>query len=199
MMKQIARATVISMLLATSAMATPVYYGDTDAAGFGHADMDTGYYIWNDESDDNSWHIRWTSTHTAPGNLVDWFGSIVFEGGGLVSSSSFLFESRGRYADDFDADFGLFSDEIEWVAATNDRGGVDGIDFRIDDTLDILEFNLGSSLFSDLKEVTSGSGVEGFDIYIGDSLATPDVFIFESRGRTYQSFEVSVPEPNNII
>lgn len=180
------------------AFATPVYTGDTDASNITGSQMNTGYYLWNDDANANNWHIRWTSTNAAPGNIVDWFGSIVFEGGGLVSSSTFLFENGGTYGDQISVDTGLFSDEIEWLAVTNDTGGVDGIDFSIDNSLEILEFNLGSSLFSNLQEFSTGNGTTGSNIFIGDTFATPDVFVFNSRQGVYQSFEVSVAEPTSL-
>lgn len=182
-----------------SAFATPVYTGDTDAANITSADMTTGYYIWNDNSNAQNWHIRWTSTNAVQGNLVEWFGDIKLHGNGLESTATFKFENGGTYGDDLDVDFGRYEDEIEWEAWTNDTGGVDGIDFTIDNSLEILEFNLGSSLFSGLSEFSSPEGTAASNIYIGDSFATPDVFVFKARnGDTYQSFEVSVAEPGTL-
>ncbi|MCG8673121.1 MAG: PEP-CTERM sorting domain-containing protein [Pseudomonadales bacterium] len=181
-----------------SAVATPVYYGDTDATGLTNADITTGYYIWNDESSPNDWHVRWSSTNATSDRIVDWFGSIVIEGTGLESTSTFRFEKRGRYADEIDVNTGLFSDSIEWYAHTNDKGGIDGINFSIDDTVNILEFNLGSSLFDGLDEITSGNGTLGTNIYLGDTFAAPNVFVFDSPAGTYQSFEVDVPEPSAL-
>ena len=76
-------------LAATSvcATATPVYFGDTDAVNITNRQIDTGYYIWNDEDDASSWHIRWSSTNANGGSNVEWFGDIVFEGAIAFSSS----------------------------------------------------------------------------------------------------------------
>lgn len=194
-LKQLITAGLLSAA-SVSAVATPVYYGDTDATNISGGAMDTGYYIWNEVASPRTWHINWTSTNAVPGNLVNWFGSIVLEGGGLESTSTFKFETGGTYGDNINVDPGLFSDEIEWFAYTNDTGGVDGIEFTIDKSLDLLEFNLGSSLFAGLDE--DYSGVAGTNIYLGDGFATPDVFVIDSAAGVYQSFEVHVPEPGTI-
>jgi len=182
------------------AFATPVYNGDTtSSSAITGADMNTGYYIWNDAASAQDWHIRWTSTNAVQGNLVDWFGSIVLEGTGLESASSFKFETGGTYGDDLDVDTGLFQDDIQWEAYTNDTGGIDGIDFTIDDDLQLLEFNLGSSLFDNLiPHSGTTNGVASSNIFIGENFDQPNVFIYDSPIGTYQSFEVNVPEPGTL-
>jgi len=176
------------------AFATPQYNGDTNASSISGADMSTGYYIWNDESDYSNWHIRWSSEGANSGNSVFWFGKIIFEGGGLTSALDFSFEG----ADSFSTTSDFFDDQLTWTSKTNDTGGIDGIDFTISDKLDVMEFNLGSSLFSGLTPHHSDPGVAGTNIFIGDEFATPDVLVFEKNGKTYQSFEVSVPEPGTL-
>lgn len=196
-LKSLALAATLSVA-SVCAFATPQYNGNTTATNITGAQMDTGYYIWNTTNATSNWHIRWTSTNSVSGNLVDWFGSVVLEGNGLVSSSTFQFENGGTHGDQIDVDTGLFTDEIEWIAHTNDTGGVDGIDFIIDSTLNVLEFNLGSSLFANLDEHTSDSGVAGTNIFIGENFDIPNVLVFHSRAGVYQSFEVSVDEPATL-
>ncbi|MFT6905588.1 MAG: hypothetical protein ACJAS1_002245 [Oleiphilaceae bacterium] len=194
-LKPLALAATLSIVSLT-AFATPQYTGNTTATNITSSQMDTGYYIWNTESDTSNWHIRWTSTQAVPNsNRVDWFGSVVLEGNGLVSESTYSFDGSN---DQWLVTSGLFSDQIQWTTITNDTGGIDGIDFEIDSTLEILEFNLGSSLFSNLAQHTYDPGVAGTNIYIGEDFATPDVLVFNSNAGVYQTFEVSVDEPATL-
>jgi len=193
-------------VLATSAVAvtaTPVYTGDTDASGFSDSQLLSGYTIWNDDDNANNWHVRWTSKNEVTGNDVSWFGSVVFHNSLLDSASSYKFETSGQHEDmplnvTIDDPWEFFTDKVQWISLTNDTGGVDGFDFSLSHGTELLEFNLGSSLYAGLDGVQHGNGVQGEQIYLGDSLTNPDVFVFENNGRTYQSFEVSVPEPGTL-
>ncbi len=185
------------------AFATPQYIGDTNASNITGSNMNTGYYIWNDNDNAQNWHIRWTSTNAVPNNDVDWFGSIVFHGGSYETPANpedleFKFEGNDESANIQNNPW--VQDLIGWNAHTNDTGGVDGLDFTVDSDLEILEFNLGSSLFNNLDlNHLDALAEEATNIYIGDGFAKPNVLVFQNNnGDKYQSFEVSVPEPGTL-
>ena len=144
-----------------------------------------------------SWHVRWSSTNEVPGNRVNWFGSIIVDGAGLTDVDPFLFETDG--SDILNVDTGFFTDTIEWITITNDRGGIDGIDFIVNDSVESLDFRLGSSLFDGLSPVFGGPGVEASYIFLGDTFETPDVYVHNTPFGVVQSFEVAVvSEPGTI-
>lgn len=187
-------AATLLVIGSVSASAAPIYYGDTTASNITRSQMDTGYYIWNDENDYRNWHIRWTSTNAVDdSNRVRWAGGILFESGGLDSYSEFRFERRDL-SGDFSTPWGL--EGLLWSAVTNDTGGVDGIDFVLGSNANLLGFYLGSTLFSDLDE---GKNVESNNIYIGDGFAKTSVNVKEHDGMTFQSFKIAtVPEPASL-
>ena len=193
--KQLLAATTLALTSVVS-FATPVYTGDTDATGFSNSALNSGYTIWNDESDAGSWHIRWRSVNQNNGSNVDWFGGITFHNAQLETTSTFRWESNDTF---YPTTTGWLGEEsFGWSAITNDSGGVDGIDFTLANGTELMEFNLGSSLFAELATNQAGNGVAGDMIYIGSELNTPDVFVFANRRGTYQSFEVNVPEPGTL-
>lgn len=181
-------------LASIAAFATPQYNGSTTATNITGGQMDTGYYIWNTDTDTFNWHIRWTSTNAVAGNSVSWFGNVFVQGNGLESASAFAFESN----DSFSTPSFSSTDIIDWVAYTNDTGGVDGIDFTIDDDVSLLKFSLGSSLFAGLDLNSYDPGVTGTNVFIGEGYATPNVLVERSNKGTFQSFEVHVDEPATL-
>ncbi len=189
-------------LLASSslcAFAVPVYNGDTNAPGFNDAQLQSGYTIWNDDDNGSNWHIRWTSKNQSSSNIINWFGNIVFQNSNLDGVTTYKFESGGTHADykqiSYDDMFNSFTDSFAWVAKTNDTGGVDGFDFTLADGVEIMEFELGSSLFADMD---TSNHTKGQMIYLGDGLANPDVYVFSANGHVYQEFKVAVPEPGTL-
>lgn len=195
-LKQFFAAATLTAASACS-FAIPLYTGDTDAPGYTGGAMDTGYYIWNDEDNKDSWHIRWTSTNATPDRTVDWFGWIEFHDSGLDTVTPFRFESNDSYLADYDSSYAQIDDLI-WRAVTNDSGGVDGLDFTVGSSLSVLEFHLGSSLFSGLTEDLSEEGVASTLITIGDQNDPLNVNVRERQGRTYQKFQVEVSEPGSL-
>lgn len=190
--KQLLAATTLALTSVVS-FATPVYTGDTDATGFSNSALNSGYTIWNDEGDAGSWHIRWRSVNENGGSNVSWRGGIVFQSALLDSVTEFKWESNDTFYAPTTNAWGEQS--FSWHAITNDTGGVDGIDFTLADGTEVMEFNLGSSLFS---ELANGENVPGSMIYIGDGLSTPNVLTYANRSGTYQSFEIHVPEPGTL-
>jgi hypothetical protein len=199
-----------ALLASTSLFATPQYIDKTTSAsdlvgGNAGGTGSAGYYIWNEEAATDQWHIRWTSDNASTDSIIDWFGNIVFHNSALDSTSSYLFENGGTYGDTLNVSYDNWltgEDEFGWAAHTNDIGGVDGIDFVIGGNLELLEFNLGTSLYnidsSDVCLLDSCASEASF-VYIGEDLAAPDVLQFITpNGRTVQTFEVAVPEPSII-
>lgn len=198
-------------LLSSAALATPQYTGDTTGnPGFtdaGYSDLPGGYYIWNDEADTRQWHLRWTGLG-ADNRIVDWFGALTFYDSNLQSSTDFRFESSGTYAD-FYADtynnpFLGFADGIYFDAYTNNTGGVDGIDFYLESNIELLGFQLGSSMFdldADDFNLLDSNAVEAMGVYIGDGLANPEALVTYNpmQGQYQYQFEIAaVPEPGSI-
>tara|TARA_R110002167_G_scaffold196233_4_gene399189 strand:- start:26 stop:670 length:645 start_codon:yes stop_codon:yes gene_type:complete len=192
-LKSLALAATLAVASLT-AFATPQYNGQTTATNITNSQMTTGYYIWNTDTASRNWHIRWTSTNANSGNKVSWFGDIFIQGNGLDSASAFSFESN----DSLSTPSFSSTDIIDWVAYTNDTGGVDGIDFTIDQDVSLIKFSLGSSLFSGLELNSSDPGVTGTNIFIGENFATPNVLVERSNTGTFQSFEVNVDEPATL-
>ena len=193
-------------IAATSAFATPQYSGDTFGSEIQRPYTgDAGYYLWNDETSPNDWHIRWTAPNTGsmePDNVVDWYGQIVFRDSNLGSTTAFRFETGGSHGDQFGTNYDDFysgQDDFGWRAKTNTTGGVDGIDFTIDGTLELMELSLGSSLFRNLDEELNDPGVASSGIFIGSAFNDTNVLVSKANGRTYQNFEISVSEPGTIV
>ncbi|PAV27055.1 hypothetical protein CF392_02650 [Tamilnaduibacter salinus] len=183
----------------TAALGTPQYLGQTTASGTPTMD-DPGYYIWNDESNPKDWSVRWT----APGadhDPVEWFGGVVFETQQLDTTSvdKFQFETGGLYGDDLTVVSGFAGDDIiDYTAATNDTGGVDGFDFTLEGNTELLGFDLGSSLFADLDQNLGDPGVASTGIFISEDLLSTNVLVEHSDDGVSQQFEIPVPEPGSL-
>jgi len=184
---------------AFTASATPQYMGNTFGTELTGTNNATGYYLWNDALSPSNWSLRWTDT-SGSGVNPTWFGSIVFETSSLGSAVPFLFEastdSLNVQLEDFD------EDKFSWVAVTNTSGGIDGIDFTITSFIELMEINLGSSLFSAFPQELDDPGVAGQNIFIGGSTGTygsTNVLVKKfSNGTTRQSFEIQVPAPGAL-
>lgn len=192
-------------LSSVCAFATPVYTGDTDAAGFSDGALQTGYTIWNGEdAESDTWHVRWTSKYATDENTVDWFGSVVFYNSLLdpyASNSDYVYKWEGNQ-DNLnvweDSDLLAGGDAITWTSVTNDTGGVDGFNFKLQDGIELLEFKLGSDLFEGMDIAQEGNGVEAEMITIGDQGDTVNAFVSKNSKGTYQHVQVSVPEPGTL-
>ena len=199
--------TAAALVFSTAALATPQYLGDTTSStalisGTVSAPTEAGYYIWNDEADTSSWHIRWTGIG-ANINPVSWFGSMTFVTAQLDSPVSYQFETGGIHGDTFNAYYiPTLGNFMTWEAATNNTGGVDGIDFSLTGDSELIRLALGTNLYTDSSGcgILDDCGVVGSYIFIGDELNSPDVlsYVDSNDGRSYQAFEIPVPEPSII-
>jgi len=188
------------LLASATAFATPQYAGETVSADI-TSFSDAGYYLWQDDTDSDTWHLRWTGIG-ADHDPVAWAGNIEFRDSSLGTTSTFQFETGGIYGDtmgtSYDSFFDAGADVFAWQAATNNTGGVDGIDFTIGSHVELMAISLGSSLFADLTTVFDDPGVASTAIFIGADLASTNVLVSERNGMMFQDFEVKVPEPNSI-
>lgn len=191
-------------LAATTALATPQYTGNTFGSEINGPSVAPGYYIWNDEANPYNWSIRWTSPGVDESdNVVDWAGNIQFWDSNLGTVKEFLFETSGIHKDTLEGpyyDLSVISgaDTFAWTGATNVHGGVDGINFTLTDDVELMGFQLGSSLFADLENGLYDPGTDNGGIYIGSDFETTTALVFENQGMKYQKFEIHVPEPGSI-
>jgi len=180
-------------------------------------DQGPGYYIWNNESSPSEWRVRWRADDLSAPSIVDWFGSLTFRNANLDHDSVQIisFETGGAYPDlinhnpndptsvidPWDGTQGL-----KWRAYTNNSGGYDGFDFSLDGYTELLAFSLGSSLFGtssdDFYQLTGNNSdanaAPAQGIFIGEDYLAPDVLVNTRFGKTYQEFEVLVPEPGTL-
>ena len=206
MNKLITTIALSAALLTGSVFATPQYTGETEGS-LTDSDFSTfGYYLWSDEGDSRSWHLRWTGIGAVQ-DPVAWYGSILFFNSDLGSAVEYSFESGGTYGDNLYETYDALAfggiDAPSFQAATNNDGGVDGIDFYLSDEFDLLSFQLGSSAFdlgfSDINyEDQYAKAADG--IYISDELNSPDALVTYNPDGTlrYQFEVVAVPEPASI-
>lgn len=188
--------------VATAALATPQYTGNTFGSEIHGPSVDAGYYLWNDEANPYNWSLRWTGTGSEE-SIVNWTGSIQFWDSNLGEVNEFLFETSGVHADSIDGpyyDIGFLNgaDAFSWTGATNTTGGVDGINFTLTDDVELMGLQLGSSLFSDLTPTLSDSGVDSTGIFIGSGFEGTKTLVVENNGMTFQKFEIHVPEPGSL-
>ncbi|MDT0627702.1 PEP-CTERM sorting domain-containing protein [Alteromonas sp. W364] len=193
-----------------SATFTPTYYGDTDSAtdliaGTASGSTDWGYYIWNETASPQTWNVRWTGLGLTE-QYPEWFGKIQFQESTLDPSfdasnggaNEYQLEFSGTYADSVDGHLDVSflggDDIINWTAFTNNTGGIDGFSFTLTDFVEVLEFELGGSMFSNM----SGTDVAGSHIFIGDGLVTPNVTFTDFNGGVAQQFEIKVPAPGAL-
>lgn len=206
MNKLISSLALSTALLAGSAFATPQYTGETDAE-LTKSDFGTyGYYLWSDENDSRSWHLRWTGIG-ADHDPVAWYGSVMFFNSDLDSAVEYKFESGGTYGDTLHQSYDAVAfggiDALSFQAATNNDGGVDGVDFYLSDEFDLLSFSLGSSAFGlDFSDINylDENAVAAEGIYIGEDMNNPDALVtYNPDGSLRYQFEVvAVPEPASI-
>lgn len=205
MKKLISAVALSSALLSAGAFALPQYTGDTAADLKGSDFTAAGYYIWSDEGDSSSWHVRWTGIG-ADHDPVSWFGSIVFTNSDLADAVEYKFESGGIHGDTLNEyyDYPLIGDAVTFKAATNNTGGVDGIDLYLSDEFDLMSFSLGSSAFDldfgDINYLDDYAEAAG-GVFIGADLENPDALVtFNSQtGKLEYEFQVvAVPEPGSL-
>jgi len=183
---------------ATAALATPQYTGNTTASGTLTLNQGAGYYIWNDANATSNWSVRWHANNANdPDDIVEWFGDLEFENQNLGTFSTFSFET-GTYADSLSTLGTNNSDFLMWDAFTN-GSGVDGFNFNLNDDYELMEFSLGSSLYSDLDLKLSDPGATSTGIYIGEGYASTNALVLANKdGGVYQQFEILVPEPTTL-
>lgn len=201
-----------TLLLASNAFATPQYLGPTtglsswstitpqnqptDYSEHWKFDNETpGYYIWNDENATKDWFMRWTS----PGvdSNPTWFGSLRFVNRDLGEYEEFHFNS----SDSSDLyDIPGYLQFITFDSTTNTTGHFDGLNFTLDSGYEMLEFTLGSSLFSESPNLNDSRATTASEIFIGSEYQNPDALVVyndEYDGYEYR-FEVAVPEPGTL-
>lgn len=191
------------MLAASFASATPQYIGNTFGSDIANETtapntMGDGYYIWNDETSPNNWHIRWTAPN-ADHNPVIWAGSISFFDSSLETTSKFQYETGGTYGDTLNVMYnGLSADLFSWdTSYTNNSGGIDGIDFSISSQVETLHFELGSSIYT-LATNEYDPGVASTGIFIGSDSAGTNVLTYDRGAVDFQHFEIHVSEPGTL-
>jgi hypothetical protein len=205
MNKLLATLALGASLITSTAFATP-QYTDITAGDTKKSDMTTaGYYIWNDQGDSKSWHLRWTGIGVDH-SPVAWYGSIFFNNSDLDSAIEYKFETGGSYGDtliqSYDNPFIGFADALAITAYTNNSGGIDGIDFYLDDSMGLMSFSLGSSAFDlDLSDINylDTNAVDATGIFIGADFNNPEALVsYSPLGGYRYEFEVAVPEPTSI-
>lgn len=204
MKKFITMLSCLAMLLATgSAFATPVYYGSTDATygtgGVPALPTESGYYIWTNDPQRTSWSVRWTGNNNGAPASYNWFGSIEFGGLNRETTTKIMFDNNDKIS--IVDDFLNLGDFVTWQAVAGPAW--DGFDFTISGQLgNVLGFNLGSSLFTQL--LLTGQDTAGTGIFIGQNRITPMVLVqnYNTSGTLKtQNFEIPapVPEPGTIV
>jgi hypothetical protein len=144
-------------LASATAFATPQYTQGTVSDGPLNLNQ-PGYFLWNDANSPRNWSLRWTS----PGvdsSPVYWFGDIRFANSNLGEVNTYKFETlqTGGTPDNLEVNYGgetyagsgnFSADDFSWTTSyTDNKGGVDGIDFTLNSDVELMELVLGSSLF----------------------------------------------------
>jgi hypothetical protein len=191
---------------AASATFTPAYTGSTTSdidliANTAPVGTDWGYYLWNETAAPRTWNLRWHGRGASEANPT-WDGVIVFEQSKLDDSFDGTDNTKNAYQFEFstvefiDPEFDEVrdggDDSIYWEAVTNNDGGIDGFSFTLTDDVEIMEFELGGSLFDGLV----GEDVQGTNIFIGSDLNTPNVTFTPFNGGVAQQFEIKVSAPS---
>jgi hypothetical protein len=196
-----------SFLVAGSAIATPIYHGETYAdygvGGNPGTPTETGYYIWSNDPQRLSWSVRWTGNDedASPAEWINWFGSIEI-GSGLNLETIGEFQFEATHSDEVVVtNITGFGDLITWVGYAGPA--FDGFNFTISgDVGNVIGFNLGNDVW-DLDP--SAQEVMGTGIYIGQDGITPMVLHqdFPDPQNEYetQNFEVPapIPEPATML
>lgn len=185
-------------IMAGSAMATPVYTGETYAdygvGGVPELPNATGYYIWSNDDQKTSWSVRWTGNGDGVTDDETWSGNIEFINNDNTSTTAVLWETSGYYEDgNIDHYDGIFGEFVSYDGHAGPHW--DGFDFTLgaDATDGLLRFNLGGSYYDNLD--LSNTAETGYAMWIGDGNVM-DVFVEEAFGGvTFQSFETSAPAP----
>ncbi len=209
LMKTLVLALVAGLFFAGSALATPIFTGQTDGSfGVGNnppLPTTSGYYLWSNDAERFSWSIRWTANNNGNRTSEDWFGSIEF-GTGLNRETTTTVQFEGNDNITLINNIPGFGDLVSWQAVAG--GAWDGFDFTLSGNVgNVLGFNLGSTLFGSL--IPGVQEIAGTGIFIGDAGIIPTVLVqdttYEKGGMTYdgivQNFEVPapVPEPGTLI
>jgi hypothetical protein len=217
MFKQILAATTLCVA-SMGAMATPIYEGNTEgnpgfdvnAPGSNASFITTngyGYYIWQDETDFQQWNVAFTG-NGAPTNPVGWFGNVELINSSLGTTSTFGWEGLPDDSLVVTNAGWPTGDLISWTALTNNAANYDGFSFSVTADIEVLRFNLGSSLTNNLvastdPEIVQNVGVAGTNIFIGENYGSTNVFVFANPGNgdVVQRFEIiarDVPEPGSL-
>ncbi len=196
-------------LVAASAIATPVYVGETYADygvdGNPVLPNDSGYYIWSNDEDKTSWSVRWTGNNNGETEWPDWYGSIEIGSGlNLETTSTVLFEANHSDSLAVYSDVPFLGDIMTYEGYAGPHW--DGFDFTISGAAgNVIGFNLGSSLW-DFSAGPSENNV-GTQIFLGQNDINPYVMyqdILNANNEVIgvgQNFEIAapVPEPTTLL
>lgn len=179
-------------------------------------DQGPGYYIWNNESSPNEWRVRWRADDTAAPAIVKWYGYIEFRNQNLdfdsVEKIKFETGAGGSIPDTLTAGTdSLGIESLDWTTSyTNNTGGYDGFNFTLNGSTELMGFFLGSNLFgideSDFYQLSNNNSdadaAPAQGVFIGENYLAPDVLVssrmIDEEYRTFQEFEVLVPEPGTL-
>lgn len=200
---------------ATSVAATPQNI-DTMADDPLALDQGAGYYIWNDKNSPSDWRVRWRADDAAAPDIVKWYGMLTFRNQNLdfdsVEEIKFETGAGASIADTLTAGTdSLGIESLDWTTSyTNNTGGYDGFNFTLNGSTELMGFYLGSNLFGtdetdfytlvENNQDTNAAAAQG--VFIGENYLAPDVLVntrmVDGESRTYQEFEVLVPEPGTL-
>lgn len=193
-MKSIVKTLLLAATLSIAtftATAAPQYNGNTFGTTVG---SDSGYYLWNDVMSPSDWYLRWTD-NSGVGKIPYWFGTIEFIDSELGTVSEFQFGASDSSIVSYNT---TTSDQITWESRTSVSGGVDGIDFSLTSSIELMRFTLGSSRFTGLPTMATDPGLETTGVFIGSGYASTNALVTTTNGRTNQTFEILVPAPGAL-
>lgn len=193
--------------MASSALAAPVYTGDTyaDFATNPPLPNDTGYYIWSNQ-ERTEWSVRWTGNNNGSAIWTDWYGSVLLSGIDIDNNDITEIKFEKKHSDDTTFINGLFGLPDAIIYEGYAGPGWDGFDFTIDPAIagDVIGFSLGADYLTGLGLV--GTEQEGVDLFVGQNGIAPTVAI--SSGSTsegdvvkLQTFNIepaAIPEPGSL-
>lgn len=201
-MKKILMIALLSLFIASSAWATPIYLGDP-AADLGTGDSavpsfsdpnfkGAGYYIWTNDDSRTSWSVRWTGRHkdlTVGG--YNWSGSITYSVDGVTNLDAVRWENDGALT--------LFDDHMILFGKAYAGPDWDGFDFTVSGEIgDYLTFSLKSTFF-DTTNLDAGIYLGGDYQFVLDDVDSIADFAGSDGSRRQFEAAAPVPEPGTLL
>lgn len=170
---------VAIMMSAGTALALPTEWGVISPTAIESTptytpSSDFGYYIWTDNTERTSWHIRWMDGTNS--------GTTVFSGTIALQNNTGVFTTFSFESNDFN-----ISSSIGDIYFSNIVQGVDGIDFTITQT--VAPSYVGFDLFYQL------AGMDANYIFLGGNEQT----VASLGGDQDFAIAAPVPEPGTIV